>query len=1119
MSGTYDESAKLGAKSSDAGLPSAAAGKGAEVAPDAGAADAQKTAYGPAAQLYDAYVGMVQSYSYSLDESVNNVNIIGIRGWLNGAAVPNVKNQFNDTIVCVWKTMKDGVEEKHCEEFIASVDPGTFSKWYDSRGDANLMEGQYGYQMGTHNGYAALNPTTQSHVWRDGKNAERTDNAIEEWNQWLGINIHAAGDKSWGVDNWSAGCQVIASEDGTKGENNTAFKHFRDDILRKDADLQYTYTLIKGSDFKDTDLSALSAANKGLPKAKASAADKISVSGATSYNNNNALDIVIDIQRFLKVPETGVFDAATCMAIAEWQEENGLTVDGKFGPTSRSIATSQGLGTIPSAPAEEEAVEEEAVEEVEEVVEEEATTETETPEEEREEIVEETLEAVETGKEEAGPVAEEETVASGVPSNLVELRRGSKDVARVLELQRRLVDLGFSTNGLDGDYGGGTEGAVSAFQAKYGLPVTGIADIATLTKLYELVPNPSIGALSAKYESRGGNDTIGYDTSGGTSYGKYQIASKVGAMDEFVRFLNGHGYAHLGAILSAAKPYNTGSKYGACPDAWRAHADELAQPSEEFIVNNYFTNGLGASRHASLQEFIEESPTLRDVYLSASVNHGAGGANSIINGFYYEGISKREFITKMYAGRKTYTSGSSYRDALWNRYDEECQIALAMLDLEEAGGTVSSGAISSSPSVEEPAAEEPVAEEPAVEPVVDEETGEVDAPAVEEAGPVAEVAVRDAINVDSAVKFNNTYNKAIAREIQEFVGADVDGIFGPNTVNKIADWQFSVNVTAKSEVLDVDGKFGNCSKEEAKKQGFMGAKPEVPVAVPAADETTSPAEPEVAPTVTVPEVAPAEPEPVATPEPVEEASVPAVRGAINVDSAVKFNNTYNKPIAREIQAFVGTAVDGIFGPNTVNKIADWQFSINVAAKADVLDVDGKFGECSKEEAKKHGFMGAKTPEPTPETSAGSSPEVAPSEPVATVPAEVPDGNITAHFTWAEFACKDAACTPVPERLREGTRRLCRNLEVLREELGGKSISINSGYRTESHNAAVGGASASRHKEGDAADFVVSGYSAPTVRAKILELIAQGKMEDGGLGDYPSWVHYDVRGYQARWNGS
>ena len=50
----------------------------------------------------------------------------------------------------------------------------------------------------------------------------------------------------------------------------------------------------------------------------------------------------------------------------------------------------------------------------------------------------------------------------------------------------------------------------------------------------------------------------------------------------------------------------------------------------------------------------------------------------------------------------------------------------------------------------------------------------------------------------------------------------------------------------------------------------------------------------------------------------------------------------------------------------------------------------------------------------------------------------------------------------------------------------------------------------------AADIVVPGMTSLEVRNIILELIKEGKMCKGGVGIYPTFTHYDVRGYNARW---
>jgi uncharacterized protein YcbK (DUF882 family) len=99
--------------------------------------------------------------------------------------------------------------------------------------------------------------------------------------------------------------------------------------------------------------------------------------------------------------------------------------------------------------------------------------------------------------------------------------------------------------------------------------------------------------------------------------------------------------------------------------------------------------------------------------------------------------------------------------------------------------------------------------------------------------------------------------------------------------------------------------------------------------------------------------------------------------------------------------------------------------------------------------------------------------------------------------------------------------LCQTLEVIRAELG-KPIRITSGYRDPAYNRAIGGARASQHMEGRAADIVVKGVPAKKVHDTVLRLYQEGKLPHlRGLGAYNSFTHVDVRPATrlVRWKGS
>lgn len=123
-------------------------------------------------------------------------------------------------------------------------------------------------------------------------------------------------------------------------------------------------------------------------------------------------------------------------------------------------------------------------------------------------------------------------------------------------------------------------------------------------------------------------------------------------------------------------------------------------------------------------------------------------------------------------------------------------------------------------------------------------------------------------------------------------------------------------------------------------------------------------------------------------------------------------------------------------------------------------------------------------------------------------------QLTKNFNLAEFHCKDG--TPVPEKYIKNVQQVANNLQTLRDYIGEPVWVSGSGYRTAKHNKAVGGAPQSQHLTASAADISVKNKT-PKQVAKIIEkLIKEGKMQQGGIGVYAGFVHYDIRGEAARW---
>ena len=122
-------------------------------------------------------------------------------------------------------------------------------------------------------------------------------------------------------------------------------------------------------------------------------------------------------------------------------------------------------------------------------------------------------------------------------------------------------------------------------------------------------------------------------------------------------------------------------------------------------------------------------------------------------------------------------------------------------------------------------------------------------------------------------------------------------------------------------------------------------------------------------------------------------------------------------------------------------------------------------------------------------------------------------KLTENFDSKEFACNDG--TVVPRCYFSNMRELANNLQILHDSLG-LPVRIRSGYRTVEYNKKVGGVDTSHHLTCSAADIWVLGLSPRILGLKIKNLIKEGKMKNGGLGIYPSFVHYDTKDFGARW---
>lgn len=193
---------------------------------------------------------------------------------------------------------------------------------------------------------------------------------------------------------------------------------------------------------------------------------------------------------------------------------------------------------------------------------------------------------------------------------------------------------------------------------------------------------PGLGGMAAKFESgKAGSAAVGWDSTGGTSFGKYQIATKTGTMDKFMDHLkktNPEAYERL----SKAGPADSG-KDGAFAQEWKKLAGEgkLAESEHDFIKKTHYDVGVGKVKDKGLQDMIGQSKALQEVMWSTSVQHGGGGAGGIFNKVYKEGMTEQDLIKAIYAERSTKfgSSTGAVQQSVQNRFAQEQQLALGLV--------------------------------------------------------------------------------------------------------------------------------------------------------------------------------------------------------------------------------------------------------------------------------------------------------------------------------------------------------------------------------------------------------------------------------------------------------
>lgn len=120
-------------------------------------------------------------------------------------------------------------------------------------------------------------------------------------------------------------------------------------------------------------------------------------------------------------------------------------------------------------------------------------------------------------------------------------------------------------------------------------------------------------------------------------------------------------------------------------------------------------------------------------------------------------------------------------------------------------------------------------------------------------------------------------------------------------------------------------------------------------------------------------------------------------------------------------------------------------------------------------------------------------------------------RLSKNLTRSEFACKCGCGYDTADS------ELVYIVQDVRDHFNAP-VSINSGCRCPTYNAAIGGAvpsstsRGSQHLYGRAADITVKGFTPK----EVVEYLKDSYPDRYGIGEYETFIHVDSRGEKARW---
>ena len=301
----------------------------------------------------------------------------------------------------------------------------------------------------------------------------------------------------------------------------------------------------------------------------------------------------------------------------------------------------------------------------------------------------------------AGAVAASMPELTDLNDKTTQLVRLSEDELKLREKEYNLKLAEQNAQGVvPGQAAGGSTGPLitgGAGGSALGGGAAGSVDFSGAVPAAGVTSAGKIGDTVARFESgNAGVTDVSWDRTGGSSYGKWQLSAKQGSMQEYLDWMKKRGgkEAEIANSIQAAGPLENG-KNGAAATEYKRQAAANGQLMEDtqrqFILEKQVNPAL-ARLSPELQQRINGSSAMKEMFWSTIVQHGQGGGTSIFRDVYNRnrGASDEDLIKAIYADRGNHFGSSSAKTqaAVRSRFKEEVGVILGMYqDEKKNGGT------------------------------------------------------------------------------------------------------------------------------------------------------------------------------------------------------------------------------------------------------------------------------------------------------------------------------------------------------------------------------------------------------------------------------------------------